>query len=47
MRISRQITKGGSSADSARPQRGRPGRMGQALGGLLALLIVSLIGGCK
>jgi RND family efflux transporter MFP subunit len=47
MRISRQITKGGSLADSARPRRGRSGRMAQALGGLLALLIVSLIGGCK
>jgi RND family efflux transporter MFP subunit len=47
MRISRRITKGRSLADSARPRRGRSGRMAQALGGLLALLIVSLIGGCK
>jgi membrane fusion protein (multidrug efflux system) len=47
MTIARQITRGGSLADSARPRRGRSGRMAQALGGLLALLIVSLIGGCK
>jgi hypothetical protein len=47
MRISRQITKGGSLADSAWPRRGRSGRMAHVLGGLLALVIVSLSGGCK
>jgi hypothetical protein len=47
MRMSRHITNGRSWADSVRPRRGRPGRLAQALGGLLALLIVSLIGGCK
>src|SRR5919197_2577961 len=47
MRIARQINKRGSLADSALPRRGRSGRMAQALGGLLALVIVSLIGGCK
>ena len=47
MRISRQITTGGSWPDSARPRQGRSGRMAQALGGLLVLLSVSLIGGCQ
>ena len=39
MKISHQITNGRSLADSARPRRGRSGRMAHALGGLLALLI--------
>ena len=47
VRISGPIAKGGSLADSARPWRGRSGRMARALGGLLALAIVSLSGGCK
>jgi RND family efflux transporter MFP subunit len=47
MRLSHQITNGGSLTDSARPRRGRSGRMAQALGGLLALLSVSLMAGCK
>jgi RND family efflux transporter MFP subunit len=47
MRIARQITRGGALADRARPRRGRSGRMAQALGGLLVLFSVSLIGGCK
>ena len=47
MRFSRQITKGGSWADRAWPRRRRSGRMVQALGGLLALLSVSLLGGCN
>jgi membrane fusion protein (multidrug efflux system) len=47
MRIACQIIKRGSLADSTQPRRGRSGRMGQALGGLLVLLSVSLIGGCK
>ena len=47
MRILHQITNGESRADRARPRRGRSGRLAQALGGLLALGIVSLMGGGK
>ena len=42
-----QITNGKSRADSARPRRGRSGRMAQALGGLLVLGLVSLSAGCQ
>ena len=42
-----QITNGKSRAYSARPRRGRSGRMAQALGGLLVLGLVSLSGGCQ
>jgi hypothetical protein len=47
MRIVHQITNGKSRTDSARPRHGRSGRLAQALGGLLALGLVSLMGGCK
>jgi RND family efflux transporter MFP subunit len=47
MRIVHQITHGKSRTDSARPRHGRFGRLAQALGGLLALGLVSLMGGCK
>ncbi len=47
MSILHQITNGESRADSARPWRGRSGRMAQVLGGLLVLGLVSLSGGCK
>ena len=47
MRSSRQITREGASADRARPRPGRSSRMAQALGGLLALAMVSLMVGCK
>jgi membrane fusion protein (multidrug efflux system) len=47
MRISHQTTIGGALADRARPCRGRSGRLAQALGRLLALLSVWLIGGCQ
>jgi hypothetical protein len=45
MSILHQITNEESRADSAGPRRGRSGRMAQALGGLLALGLVSLMGG--
>ena len=44
---SQQITNGKSRADSARPRRGRSGRLAQALGGLLVLGLVSLSAGCQ
>jgi RND family efflux transporter MFP subunit len=47
MRTLHQITNGESRADSARPRRGRSGRMAQALGGLLVLGLMSLSGGCQ
>src|SRR5262245_1137845 len=47
LRISRHIADGGALTDRARPRRGRSGMLVQALGGLLALVIMSLTGGCK
>jgi membrane fusion protein, multidrug efflux system len=47
MMISRQITTGGAWPNSARPRRGRSGRLARALGGFLVLVSVSLLGGCQ
>jgi membrane fusion protein, multidrug efflux system len=47
MRISRHIADGRSLTDGARARRARSGRLAYTLGGLLAMAMMVLIGGCK
>ena len=47
MRMSRHIADGKPLTNGARARGARPGSLAQALGGLLAMAILVLIGGCK
>src|SRR5262245_29077175 len=47
MRLACHLAHGRSLVDSALPRRGGSGRLAHVFGGLLILVVVALIGGCK